>query len=115
MPVLIPWWSANLLMRNVSSAAGRAIARRGTRLSSNRSCRSDNERIRSSRDGDTAGAHGGLVVLRLFLRASCRILRTAAAARPDGHCRRREKSALVVYGDLSRHDRRATDLWRVGG
>ncbi len=55
------------------------------------------------------------MVVCLFLRVARRILRVAAAARPNGHRRRRKKSAVVVHRDVSHAHRRTATLRRTGG
>src|SRR5664280_1108635 len=54
------------------------------------------------------------MVVRLFLRAAGRLLRLAAAARSDGHRRRREESALAVHRLLRLAAGGATALRRAG-
>ncbi len=55
------------------------------------------------------------MVLRLFLHAPGGLLRTAAAARPDGHRRRRQGAAVAVYRDLRDAAGGAAALRRAGG
>ena len=54
------------------------------------------------------------MVVRVFLRAAGRLLRVAAAARSDGHRRRREESALAVHRHLRHAAGGATALRRAG-
>ena len=65
--------------------------------------------------GNAAGARGSAVVVRVFLHAARRLLRAAAAARPDGHRRRRQDPAVDVHRDLRDAARGATALRRAGG
>ena len=57
--------------------------------------------------GNAAGARGSAVVVRVFLHAARRLLRAAAAARPDGHRRRRQDPAVAVHRHL-----RSAASWR---
>src|SRR5580658_1129925 len=65
--------------------------------------------------GNAAGARGGVVVVRLFLHFARRLLRAAAAARPDGYRRWGEEPAMAVHRYFRDAAGGAAALRRAGG